>query len=884
MKNMQRSAIRVLLVDDEESILELYQKVLHEHQRTRSPGRMGQLAAQLFGRRVEDEPEEMRFELTFARQAPEAVRQVEKSLSDDKPFAVIFMDIRMPPGPDGVWAAEQIRKIDPCVEIILVTGFSDLDPKEIARRVPPLDKLLYIEKPFFPQEIRHFGCSLGVKWQTERELRLVKGELEQLVNQRTSELEETNRRLIAEIAEHERTEMLREFRGNMLEKLASGARLQQVVNALSTGIEYIRPEIIVAVLLPNQDHSHLYALPAPSLPDYFLKALTALPIAPDDPCCGKSAFLREPVMVEHFTYDNPESHELSDLAERAGLAACWSRPILSEKDLLGVLAVFFRESRPPSAFEKRLIDSAVQMVTIAIERHKDEENLHKLLAAVEQNPTALMITSPNGVVEYINKRYTELTRYPPEEVVGKVADLLRVSGRAGEEAHSRFALVNKGMRWEEDLESISRDGKVYQEHVVISGIKGSDGNNTHLLIMRQDISERHIAEEERKQLESRLLQAQKMETIGTLAGGIAHDFNNMLTPILGYTEMAMSEATEEDAIKGHLEHVMRASGRAKELVQQMLTFSRRGQSEKEPIKINLVVNEAIKLLRASLPTTIRIKQNIDEDCGLVKANPTQLIQVMMNLCANAKHAMRQRGGSISINLAKKDSREVVNPEHRTLEPGAYAMLTIGDTGHGISPANLVRVFEPFFTTKEAGEGTGLGLSVVHGIITSHGGDIFVESQEDVGTTFTIYLPLTQEEALPIMKEEGAQGGRREHILFVDDEEMIVQMTTGMLERQGYVLTACTDPREAFQHFLKHPDKFDLLITDQTMPHLTGVDLATRVMAIKPDMPIILLTGFSESVNEENCEELGIREFLMKPMSTSEITRAIRKVLDAMPAT
>lgn len=874
MKQSRRSAIRILLVDDEESILELYQRVLHEHHRSRSPNRMGQLAAQLFGRRLEDEPEELRFELTFARQASEALRQVDKALHDENPFAVIFMDIRMPPGNDGVWAAEQIRKLDPAVEIILVTGFTDLDPKDIARRVPPLDKLLYIEKPFFPQEIRHFACSLGTKWQTERDLRNVKEELELLVAQRTSELEETNRRLIAEISEHERTEMLREFRGAILERIVAGDRLHIVVDTLIHGLEQLRPELTCILLLPNQDGTHLDAMDSPTLDKQFLEAFRGVPISRDEACCGRAAFLRQSFMLEQI--DQGNSH-LSELAYHAGIEACWARPLESERQLLGVLAVFFRKSRLPSAFEKRIVDGAVQLIKIAVERHLDEEKLNKLLAAVEQNPTALMITDPKGVVEYANQRYSEISGYGVEEVLGKVADLLRID-EGQELPRSRLATVSAGKPWREELTSIAKTGQPYQEAVVITPIKSADGQPSHLLIMRQDISTRKRAEEERKQLESRLLQAQKMETIGTLAGGIAHDFNNMLTPILGYTEMAMAELLPESEIRGYLQHVMHASGRAKELVKQMLTFSRRDPSEKEPIKINLVVNEAIKLLRAGLPTTIHIEQRIDEDCGLVLANPTQLIQVMMNLGANAKHALRHRGGKISIDLGKAAPARVEELVSRGLPHNQYIQLTVGDTGHGITSGNMARIFEPFFTTKEAGEGTGLGLSVVHGIVVSHGGDIIVESEEELGTRFTVFLPLTLEEAPNHPAIEAARGGA-EHILLVDDEEIIAAMVKGMLERQGYRATSFTDPREAAVYFEEHHAEVDLLLTDQTMPHLTGVDLAARALALKPDLPIILVTGFSENVNEENCSELGIRAFLMKPVTTLTMAKTIRQVLD-----
>ncbi|PLX48616.1 MAG: hypothetical protein C0613_10565 [Desulfobulbaceae bacterium] len=386
--------------------------------------------------------------------------------------------------------------------------------------------------------------------------------------------------------------------------------------------------------------------------------------------------------------------------------------------------------------------------------------------------------------------------------------------------------------------------------------------------------------QEKEQLISNLRQSQKMEAIGTLAGGIAHDFNNMLTPILGYSEIALLRLKPGDDLFEHIEAIHLAANRAKELIKQILTFSRQQEHELVPVTMQPILRETIKLLRSSLPTTIELREDIAPECGAIMADLTQLQQVVMNLGTNAYHAMDDAGGILSISLRQAEITPTDPLARQGLPPGRIACLEISDTGSGMDGATLQRIFEPYFTTKEKGKGTGMGLAMVHAIISNHKGHINVYSEPGRGTTFKIYLPVipAAEQGREQEKSAPATGGS-EQILLVDDEEPIVLMLRDMLRNLGYQVTAITRSPEALDVFQAHPDKFDLVITDQTMPELTGGQLAKEMLAIRADLPIILCTGFSEILTEEMARQIGIRQYIMKPVIIQELAQKIRAVLE-----
>jgi PAS domain S-box-containing protein len=401
-----------------------------------------------------------------------------------------------------------------------------------------------------------------------------------------------------------------------------------------------------------------------------------------------------------------------------------------------------------------------------------------------------------------------------------------------------------------------------------------------VLTIARDISERKESEKEKALLQAQLKQAQKMEAIGTLAGGIAHDFNNILTPISGYTELALRKIPEDSKARNNLEQVLTAVQRAKGLVQQILTFSRQEGQQKCALEIKSIIKEALKLLRASLPSTIEIRSYMNTG-GSVIADPTQIHQVMLNLCTNAHHAMRDNGGILEIRL---DDVQLTLPESKfapDLKPGPYVCLTISDTGHGMTSDMLERIFDPYFTTKPEGEGTGMGLSVVHGIVKGHGGDITVESKPEEGSIFKVFFPKNQEKTQKKEASKCAASLPRgvERILIVDDEKTVTDVITQMLTELGYHVTSYNNSLAALDFFCLHPFSFDLVISDMTMPKMTGAKLIGEIHRVRPDIPVIMTTGNRKVINHEQAEALGIRVFLLKPPSIEDLSRAVRDVLD-----
>jgi PAS domain S-box-containing protein len=388
--------------------------------------------------------------------------------------------------------------------------------------------------------------------------------------------------------------------------------------------------------------------------------------------------------------------------------------------------------------------------------------------------------------------------------------------------------------------------------------------------------------EERRKTEAQLLHSQKIEAMGTLAGGIAHDFNNILTAIIGFSEMVEEDLPPESPSIPRIQRVLNAASRGRELVRQILAFSRKTETARTPLSLLSHVQETVQLLRASLPTTIEIKLSTKADRDTVLASSTELQQILMNLATNASFAMKETGGILDISITNVDFEPDSPIFDADIEPGQYVQLVVTDTGSGMVPDVMKRIFEPFFTTKGVGEGTGMGLAVVYGVVKSLHGTIAVESELGVGSVFRVFLPKVATEAQPESPKTVEIPKGKERVLFIDDEELLVEWGQALLERLGYEVTALTDSAEAFAIFSSDPSRFDLVITDQTMPHMTGLRLARELLKIRPSIPIILCTGHSDAVTPHTLKEAGVREFMMKPLAKRELSQAVRRVLEAEP--
>ncbi len=499
------------------------------------------------------------------------------------------------------------------------------------------------------------------------------------------------------------------------------------------------------------------------------------------------------------------------------------------------------------------------------DQKQNQEQLARLATITAQAEESIMITDINGSILDVNQTFESLSGFNRVEVLGQNAmRLFRMHN-----ARQIKSAIREGQIWRAQASRKRKDGRTYEVESKILPIKDERGAIINLAIVDHDMTKE-------LELEKKLIQAQKMEAIGTLAGGIAHDFNNILSPIIGYAEISQTQLNADHAIQRNLSQILKAANRAKEMVKHILTFSRQTEQEMKPLQLQPIIKESLKLLRASLPSTITFEQQIDAGCGPVMADPTQIHQVVMNLCTNAYHAMPQ-GGTLFIGLS---SLELSQPdEELELKPGNYICFKVSDTGHGMSAEIMERIFDPYYTTKVSGKGTGLGLSVVHGIISRSHGQIRVKSELDQGTTFSIYLPVLDVEDND-HEEQAAHAAPHGSgtILLVDDDEMLLIMMQELLEHLGYQVVAHLSSVEALEHFREMPDDFDLLISDMTMPHMTGEELIQNIKEIRHEIPIILSTGYSDVLSDERIRNLDIQAVAMKPVVMDELAQTITNLL------
>ncbi len=506
---------------------------------------------------------------------------------------------------------------------------------------------------------------------------------------------------------------------------------------------------------------------------------------------------------------------------------------------------------------------------------RSEETFAKVFKA---NPAAIAICRQHdGCILDVNVAFENLIGYRREELIGQNATSLGLWADASERNVVMQALSGQSSIADREVRLLTKNGKTLIANYSAESVKLA--TESCLLSIIVDVTAARQAEEERRKLERQLYESQKMQAIGTLAGGIAHDFNNILGAIIGYAEMA---ALQPDPKKmgRYMDQILAAGMRAKDLVSQILTFSRHSERDKKPMDLKIIAKETLRLLRSTLPASIEIRQAIENIPHTIDGDPTQMHQIIMNICTNAAHAMGEKGGVLNFSLTGEEL-SLSQADDLQLKPGSYVRLSISDTGCGIDPGVIDRIFDPFFTTKKIGEGTGLGLAVVYGIVKNHEGHVQVKSEPRRGASFDIYLPRLEGNHAVVSDVAGMEpiAGGRESILFVDDEKTLVDLAHRNLSALGYRVTACSDSQEALKIFQSDPDGFDLIITDMTMPKISGSELTRQIACLRPAQPVILCTGFSEYINPEKAAQMGIKDFILKPLSRKTLALAVRKALD-----
>lgn len=680
---------------------------------------------------------------------------------------------------------------------------------------------------------------------------------------------------------------------HVLEQAATGVALAVVLDQVVRLIESQSSDMLCSVLLVDRAQQVVRHGAAPSLPEAYCRAIDGAPLGPAEGSCGTAAYRGEVVEVEDIA-THPFWVKYRDVALYHGLRACWSTPIMSPtRDVLGTFAMYYREPRLPNDAERRWVQAATHLAGIAIlaDRSRQVEaallqSEAELRAVFDHAAIGIVLISGEGRFLRVNRALCRFLGYEAHEFSGLTIaalthpeDLTRDVALAGE--------VMAGTRESYQVEKryIRKDGAIVWGRFTGSLVRGAEHLAGLLGIgMIEDISAQ-------KRLEAQVLRSQRLDGLGRLAGGLAHDFNNVLTAIEGSARLAIQELGGTHPVRDALADIELATARATDLVHRLLAFSPDAEPQRRPIQLGLITHEVARLLSAKLPAKVALREELGERPVWVHADATQLNQVVMNLATNAAQAMPE-GGVVQLRLSEVEVEAPAVADASGLAAGRWAMLSVSDSGVGIDQALFDQVFEPFFTTRAPGQGTGLGLAIVQAIVAAHGGVVRVRSALGQGSTFEVWLPAlpaagaTDERARPTFAARpGAHAatagpGRGERVLFVDDETVIGRLAKRELERSGYQVDVFDDPEVALAFFKRTPAAFEAIVTDASMPRLTGFELAREVRSERPLIPIIMISGGLWNRESHDVQRLGIGELLLKPQALTELADTLRRLLDA----
>lgn len=551
-------------------------------------------------------------------------------------------------------------------------------------------------------------------------------------------------------------------------------------------------------------------------------------------------------------------------------------PLILSGKVIGALVV--QSYHDPDLYDeedKLLLESVSEQIAFALHKKQTDEDIHVLIQAIEQAGEGIVIFSPEGIIQYVNTIFEKITSYRRNELLDKPFEYLPFEPTSRMEIKQSWLRVRSSQPWHGKIDMIRKDGPKITLDMVVKPVIDNEGRLSSIIASCKDVTFEILREEQLKR-------TQRLEAIGRLTGGIAHDFNNILSAIIGYTELAGDDLDPESDSAMSLLEVLKSATRAKEMISHLISFSRQEESKTEVIELVDHVKESVRFLRSYLPRSIKIKERYDAEKSTIIAVPGQIHQIIINFGTNAMHALHKDGALIEIAVESVSFRSQDMQAFPELEQCQYLKVSVSDNGTGIDSSILDHIFDPYFTTKSANEGTGLGLSIVHSIVQAHHGAIRVNSEVGLGTTFTVYLP----QYTPDKWHQGApeaveavDSSGSETIMFVDDEPSLVNVFRQGMMRLGYKVEGFTDPRKAHEHFAKNPNKVDIVVTDTTMPYMNGVDLATKIMALHPGIPIIICTGFTTLISVEDALKRGISDFVMKPFKIKDIAVRIRELLD-----